>query len=291
MESREDSSDEDTQEKEPLQDRRMKRRKTAVASKSPLKEKSAKHKDGGPPSSAPPYAPGWTWQPAQWMPEKPSQPPPTWSGPQPPAFGAPWSESVAAPTQDSEDRASRRKRRQEYDVGNRDRSTEGKKANFVFVCEGGEVDAGCRGKNAWDEAIRDYTPRMLDMSCTTWSKQDPFAVRKLREALDNEFEYRGQPLSIVGFKTAIIKFMKSERSRLKVKWLKGLETCPDHINGTQWGRLKEYWDTPAQRLKALKMKSARQSVKASHVVGRKGKAGKEAAFVSPSLHCAHVIWF
>jgi hypothetical protein len=159
----------------------------------------------------------------------------------------------------------------------------GKKPNYVFVGEGGEVDAGCRGKNAWDEAIRDYTPRMLDMSCTTWSKQDPFAVRKLREALDTEFEYRGQPLSMVGFRTAIIKFMKSERSRLKVKWLAGLVTCPDHINGTQWGRLKDYWDTPAQRLKALKMKTARRSVKPSPVLGRKGKAGKEATLVLTAL--------
>lgn len=151
------------------------------------------------------------------------------------------------------------------------------------------MDAACRGKNAWDEAIRDYTPRMLDMSCTTWSKQDSFAVRKLREALDNKFEYKGQPLSIVGFKTAVIRFMKSERCRLKVKWLAGKVECPEHINGTQWGRLKDYWDTPAQRLKALKMKTARQSVKPSHVAGRKGKAGKEAAFVSPWLFYALVM--
>ena len=75
--------------------------------------------------------------------------------------------------EDVDDRHSRRKRKADYDLVSRQRATAGVKPNRVFVLPGGEVDATCEGKNAWDEALRDLIPKCLDMSVVAWSKHDP----------------------------------------------------------------------------------------------------------------------
>jgi hypothetical protein len=36
------------------------------------------------------------------------------------------------------------------------------------VKDGGDIDGGCPGKNAWDDAIRCLVPRILDMSIIEW---------------------------------------------------------------------------------------------------------------------------
>lgn len=77
------------------------------------------------------------------------------------------------------------------------------------------MDSTCEGKNAWDEALRDLVPKCLDMSVVAWANHDPKTLKKLRAALDNEFEYVGNPLSMVGFRVAITRFLKAERCRLK----------------------------------------------------------------------------
>ena len=213
------------------------------------------------------------------MPQQP-QAPPTWSTRLPLPYGGSWSEAPQSISQDSEDRTARRRRRIAYELGSLDRAIAGKKPSSVVVQKNGEVDAACQGKNAWDEAIRNFTPKFLDMSVVAWSKQAGQAVKRLREVLDNEFEYLGHTLSMVGFRQAVTRYMKAERSRLKTKWLKGHDKCPLHIDGEQWLRLINYWKTDAQVLKAQQMAVARQSVKNYSQVGRKGKAGKEAAVVS-----------
>ena len=111
-------------------------------------------------------------------------------------------------------------------------------------------------------------------------------MKKLRDALDNEFEYLGNPLSMVGFRTCIIRFLKSERSRLKARYLKGVNTPPVHCNPEQWSRLIKYWQTDSQKQKAQKMAIARQSVKNYTLVGRKGKGIQDLETVSgtPSCH-------
>jgi hypothetical protein len=182
---------------------------------------------------------------------------------------------------------SRRKKRTAYEFG-REETPEGPpKPNFVEVLEGGEVDPGCSGKNAWDLAVRNFVPKVMDMSIVDWSKHKPHTLQKLRDLLDNEFEYVGAPLSMAAFRTTVTKFMKSERSRLKNKWLS--IGCPDpekakapvHIDPEQWKRLIGYWNTDSQREKSAKMAVARQGVKGLSVVGRKGKAGMEASLVNP----------
>ena len=71
------------------------------------------------------------------------------------------------------------------------------------VKAGGGIDGGCKGKNEFDEALRSLVPRILDVSCEEWKDQSPCSIEKLRNALDNEFEYVGNKLSEKGFKNAV----------------------------------------------------------------------------------------
>lgn len=273
-----DSSEEELQDEEPLVHRRTKRRKGPTIEQSPTKLAGGQASTHEKPPRGGNYGGNWSWVPAQWMPPQNTATPPPWAGP-PPAY--------PLPSQESEERTSRRKRRNAYEAGSRERSTRGSKPNRVQVNEVGEVDVACEGKNAWDEAIRKLVPVILDVSVVEWSKQSQTAVKKLKEALDNEFDYVGQPLSMLGFRTAITRFLKSERSRLKAKWLKGVTKCPLNVEfEDQWERLVAYWETDAQQLKAQKMQAARQSVKNNQQVGRRGKAGKELASSSGTMDLA-----
>jgi len=69
-------------------------------------------------------------------------------------------------------------------------------------------------------------PLILDINVVDFTKQKPTIVKKLREALDNEFEYVPEPLNMLGLRTTITRFLKSKRSCLKAKWLKGMTKCP-----------------------------------------------------------------
>ena len=176
---------------------------------------------------------------------------------------------------------SRKKHKAAYDLATKQRATAGVKPNRVFVLPGGEVDASCKGKNVWDKALRDLVPKCLDMSVVAWKKHDPQRLKKLRSALDNEFEYVGNPLSMVGFRMAVMKFLKAEWFRLKNRYLQDRDRPPPlRMDDDEWERLKEYWNTESQKKKAKSMAAARQSVKSNALVGKKGKAAKEAPMVS-----------
>ena len=308
-----DSSDDDISldEEEPLIDRRAKRKKKMPSSTAPGRLAAT---GPPPPPSSDPYAqPAFTWIPGQYVPSQ-RQPRGTWTGAIPPPPGGPWSSTIPPPAggawggsvaplaapyglqsaqcegqyagflnPEQGERYSRRKRKNEYDLGRRERSTSGRKPNRVVVLPGGEVDASCKGKNAWDEALRDLVPKCLDMSVVNWKSHQPHTLKKLRASLDSEFEYLGGQLSMVGFRTAVTRFMKSERSRLKLRYLKGIDSPPEHIDKPEWDRLKQYWDTDAQKVKAQKMAKARTFVKNYTQVGRKGKARRESLSVSVPL--------
>ena len=129
-----------------------------------------------------------------------------------------------------------------------------------------------------------YVPRILDMSVIDWDKQKPEAVEKLRQTLDHNFEYLENELSELGFYNAIKRYLKTERSRLKTHLAtKGLEVVPTHVLLDQRKRLIIYWDIEKQVKKAETMLLARSSVKNMSSVGRRGRAGKEAALVSFSI--------
>jgi hypothetical protein len=105
-------------------------------------------------------------------------------------------------------------------------------------------------------------------------------MQKLRDRLDAEFEYVGNPLSMQGFKNVVKRFLKYERSRLKMRYRAGDTSNPVHVQPAQWERLKEYWGTEQQLLKSAKMVDVHSKVKHVSVVGRKGKVGQEAVAVS-----------
>ena len=184
-------------------------------------------------------------------------------------------------TGDNEDRNSCRKRKAEYDLASKERASAGSKPNRVFVLPGGEEDGTCEGKNACDEALRDLVSKCLDISVVSWKKHDPHRLKKLRTTLDNEFEYVGNPLNMVGFRLVVMKFLKAERFQLKTRYLKDKDKAPPlHVDDDEWERLKDYWNTESLKKKAKSMAVARQSVKPSTLVRRKGKAAKEAPLVS-----------
>jgi hypothetical protein len=181
---------------------------------------------------------------------------------------------------DNAARANRRQRHNDYDTSTASRTTGGQKPNKLRVKEGRDIDAACPTKNAWDDAMRSLVPRLLDMSIIEWEAQRTATVEKLRDALDADFEYVPVTLSQRGFRNAIKRFMKTERSRLKARYMAGDRTCPVHIDPVQWERPQDYWGSTLQREKAERMTVARKLVKNSGNVGRKGKDGKEADLVS-----------
>jgi hypothetical protein len=123
-------------------------------------------------------------------------------------------------------RASRCRKRKEYnDDGGIDRS----KPHHITIKPDGDFDARCDGKNAWDDCVRGYVPKMIDISVIHWDEHKPETLQKLRETLDVDFQYLNHPLSALGFQNAIKRFLKTERSRLKTQFLVGNEFCLAHV--------------------------------------------------------------
>ena len=180
----------------------------------------------------------------------------------------------------SEARATRRATRKEAEAIEELRCVGGQKPNTLRVKAGGGIDGGCEGKNAFDEALRNLVPRILDVSILSWRLQHPSSVEKLRAALDSQFEYLDHNLSDVGFKNAVKRQMKTERAKMKGWFMAGKRQCPVFIEPDQWARLCEYWSKPETEQKVLMMAQARARVKNNSNVGRAGKAGKVAQLVS-----------
>jgi hypothetical protein len=115
------------------------------------------------------------------------------------SFANPWMvmshTTDIGPRQESVNRANRRHKRREYEAAVVSRTTGGHKPNKLRVKEGGDIDGGCSGKNAWDDAVRSLVPRILDMSIIDWEAQKIAAVEKLHGALDKDFEYEPITLS------------------------------------------------------------------------------------------------
>jgi hypothetical protein len=131
----------------------------------------------------------------------------------------------------------------------------------------GEIDVGYNGKNVWNDSVRGYVPKMIDMSIIHWEEYKPKTLQKLRETLDAEFQYLNHPLSTTGFRNAIKRFLKTERSHLKARFLARNNICPPHVQPKSWEKLKAYWMTDLQQQKAVKMASARRHMKNYSSVG------------------------
>ena len=84
--------------------------------------------------------------------------------------------------------------------------------------------------------------------------------------------------------------MKTKWSRLKTYLAtEGPKVVPTHVLPNQWKRPIKYWGTEKQEKKAETMSLARRSVKNMSSVGRRGRAGKEAALVSLSI--ANIVYY
>jgi hypothetical protein len=202
-------------------------------------------------------------------------------------YGNPWmlmpQTADVGPRKDSITRASRRRKRKEYDTAALSITMNGQKPNTLQVKEGGDIDGGCSGKNAWDDAIHSLIPRILDLNVIEWEGQKTVAIEKLQDAMDIDFDYVPITLSQRGFRNTIKRFMKIEHSRLKAQYMVGDIACSVHVDPIQWDRLQDYWGSSLQREKAKKMAIARKQVKNIGNVGQKGKDGKEAELVSSSF--------
>jgi hypothetical protein len=149
--------------------------------------------------------------------------------------------SIPGGTGGNPDSAARAARRQKRKLNNEvaaERSCVGRKPRQIQVQPGEEIDGACPGKNGWDDAIRGLVPRILDISIVDWEAQKTEAVQKLRDRLDSEFEYLENPLSMQGFRNTVKRYLKSERSRLKMRYRSGDTANPVHVQPAQWERLK-----------------------------------------------------
>ena len=72
-----------------------------------------------------------------------------------------------------------------------------------------------------------------------WEGQKVEAMQKLRDRLDSEFKYLGNTLSMQGFKNFVKRFLKSERSRLKAKFLEGEQGDPCAYTASPMGVPKD----------------------------------------------------
>ena len=62
----------------------------------------------------------------------------------------------------------------------------------------------------------------------------------LLEKIDSKFEYPDNPLNMQGFRNAVKKYLKSERSRLKMRYHAVDTSNPVHLQPVQWAWLNEY---------------------------------------------------
>jgi hypothetical protein len=96
------------------------------------------------------------------------------------AFQLPEAPKPMGLSSDSTERAACHQKRKLYDHGKRNRSVSGKKLHYLEVKMGGEIDASCDGKNAWDATLRHHLPRVLDTSFIDWNVQKPKSLQLLK---------------------------------------------------------------------------------------------------------------
>ncbi len=82
----------------------------------------------------------------------------------------------------------------------------------------GKIDGACEGKDAWDGVIRSLAPWTLNMVVFKVTEQDLVDMVRLHLQLDGKFEYLGGELSVAGFRDCVRRFMKGERTCLKIRY-------------------------------------------------------------------------
>jgi hypothetical protein len=128
--------------------------------------------------------------------------------------------------------------------------------------------------------VRTLIPCILDINVVSWEDHHPNSIKKLRLALDKEFEYVDNKLSTVGFKNVVKRWLKTNKNKLKIRFLEGRTKCPINIEHVHWERLRVCWSKPKTKKKAKQMSNANSKVKILTNVAQTGRAKKEARLVS-----------
>ncbi len=153
------------------------------------------------------------------------------------------------------------------------------------VTKHGKIDGSCDGKNDWENAMRGFAPRILNMAIVKVGEQNLVDMAELRSQLDNFFEYIHHELSACGFRDCVRRLMKSERSRLKKRYQKdGQNRCPFGVDANQWVTLVKYWEECNTQKKTSQLIGARGVVTKSSKYGRGGKVAAKAKLVCVCLN-------
>ena len=183
-----DDTDNDLEEIELFVDRGAKRKRGAGSRHPKLQKVSARQggADRVPPAGS--YNSSWPWYTRQWMAPQPTQALPPWSLYLPiQSYPVSLSGCLPGDLQETEDWQRKQKKHAIDELAIKDSSPAVLKPCKVIVHEGGEVDASCSRKNVWDQVVRTFVLKTMDLSVVEWSQQKPQAVKKLRSLLDNEF--------------------------------------------------------------------------------------------------------
>ena len=141
-------------------------------------------------------------------------------------------------------RKQRRDAQHVYEAEEADRKAKGLKPHVIECNSLGEPDESGRRGSRFLEVLKALCTIYLDVSIIKVMAQDPIDYASLREEVDSEFEFSGHPISDYGFKKAVSKCMKAERSRLhKLFITKPDRECPPREEPHVWERLKAYWQS------------------------------------------------
>ena len=172
----------------------------------------------------------------------------------------------------------RRQNKRNAEDETRKRQSAGMKPYAVQVRPSGFIDSGCRGHLKWQEHIRNLTPRLLDMSITTYENQPEASRKKLREALINKFEFLENEVTDSTLDKMIKTWMRKSRERMKRNF-GGTTKAPTNVEVKQWDALQRHWSDPKTQEKSERMSENRKKAVYNPRVGRHGYAGKEAKMV------------
>ena len=117
---------------------------------------------------------------------------------------------------------------------------------FRVECDsaGMPVESGRAGYR-FIEVLRAFCIVYLDVSIIKVRDQNIEDYARVRENVESECECIGHPISEDGFKKAVSKCMKGERSRLhKLYMTRPERECPPKEQLDVWERLKTYWNSP-----------------------------------------------
>ena len=178
-------------------------------------------------------------------------------------------------------RVSRASKRQ-ADEDARKRQSAGLRPYVVEVRPSGIIDSGCAGHLKWQEQVRNFTPRMLDLSVIKYEDQSQSSRDKLRDQLFSKFEFVNNEVTQISFDKMIKTWLRRYRERVR-RVHGGSVKPPGRYTDEQWASLRNYWTSTEYKEKSETMSERRKKQMYNPRVGRHGYAGKAANLVS-TLH-------